>query len=217
MKKIGVFGTGEVGRTIATKLIELGYEVKMGSRTANNEKAVEWAKQNGEKASTGTFADAATFGEIIFNCTKGEATLAVFEQAGLEKFAGKIVVDQSNSLDMSNGFPPTLLPEYINTTSLGEEVQKLIPEAHVVKTLNVVNCALMTNPALTPGDATMLVCGNEQQAKQEVTKILNQFGWNDVLDLGDIVASRGMEMFITTWVRLFMATNNINVTFKINR
>lgn len=217
MKKIGVFGTGEVGRTIATKLVELGYEVKMGSRTANNENAEQWVKQNGEKASTGTFADAATFGEIIFNCTKGEATMSVFQQAGLEFFDGKIVIDQSNSLDLSNGFPPTLLPQYINTTSLGEEIQKLLPKAHIVKTLNTVNCELMTSPEKSSGEATMLLCGNNAEAKREVTEILHQFDWKDVLDLGEIVASRGMEMFITTWVKLFMATNNINVTFKINR
>ncbi|MBV6421330.1 MAG: hypothetical protein DAHOPDDO_02605 [Ignavibacteriaceae bacterium] len=217
MKKIGVLGTGEVGRTIATKLVELGYEVKMGSRTANNENAEQWTKQNGEKATAGTFAEAVQFGEIIFNCTKGEATMSVFQQAGLEFFDGKIVIDQSNSLDLSNGFPPTLLPQYINTTSLGEEIQKMLPKAYVVKTLNTVNCELMTNPEKSSGEATMLLCGNNAEAKQEVTEILHQFGWKDILDLGEIVASRGMEMFITTWVRLFTATNNINVSFKINR
>lgn len=217
MKKIGVFGTGDVGRTIATKLVALGYEVKMGSRTATNEIALKWANENGGKASAGTFADAAAFGEIIFNCTKGEITLSVFELAGLKFFKGKIIADLSNPLDFSKGFPPTLTEQYINTTSLGEEIQKLLPDAYVVKTLNMVTCAVMVNLKLSPGDATMLICGNHAKAKQEVTEILHQFGWKDVLDLGEIVGARGMEMYLALWVRLFLATNNVNVTFRINR
>lgn len=217
MKKIGVFGTGDVGRTIATKLVSLGYEVKLGSRTANNENAQKWAKENGANASAGTFEEAAKFGDMVFNCTKGDATLSVIKLAGVDNLSGKIVVEVSNPLDLSKGFPPTLLPEYINTTSIGEEVQKLLPNAHVVKTLNTVNCALMTNPGLSSGDATMFVCGNDAQAKQEVTKILNQFGWEDVLDLGEIISARGMEMFIAPWLRMFLATNNINVSIKVNR
>ena len=217
MKKIGVLGTGDVGNTIATKLAALGYEVKMGSRTATNEKALEWAKQNGENASAGTFADVADFGDIIFNCTRGEFTLSILETAGLDKFSGKLVVDVTNPLDLSKGFPPTLLPQYLNTTSLGNEIQKLLPQARVVKTLCTVNCELMVDPAKSSGDATMFICGNDSAAKAEVSEILNQFGWKDILDLGEITASRGMEMFNATWINLFIATKNINLSFKVNR
>src|SRR6478672_591227 len=112
MEKIGVFGTGVVGNTIGTKLIQLGYKVMMGSRTAANEKATTWVEANGKNASAGTFKDTAEFGDIIFNCTRGESALEVFKQAGLEEFKGKVVVDISNPLDFSKGMPPALIPQY---------------------------------------------------------------------------------------------------------
>jgi len=105
MKKIGILGTGMVGASIGKKLVELGYEVKMGSRSKGNSKAVDWVKAHGRGASEGTFAEAAAFGEIIFNCTKGEAALEAIKQAGVENFKGKMVVDVSNPLDFSKGMP----------------------------------------------------------------------------------------------------------------
>ncbi len=132
MKKIAIFGTGIVSNTIGNKLIQLGYEVMIGSRTSNNEKAVGWVSKNGEHASNGTYEDAAKFGEIIFNCTKGEIALKVFEMAGIENFNGKTIVDISNPLDFSAGMPPSLIPQYTNTNSLGEEIQKLLPGANVL-------------------------------------------------------------------------------------
>src|SRR5438445_13688452 len=124
--KIGVFGTGIVGNAIGSKLVALGHEVKMGSRTATNEKAAAFVKTNGANASLGTFADAAKFGEIIFNCTMGAIALDVIKMAG-ESMNGKIVADISNPLDFSKGMPPILIPSLSNTTSLGEEIQKTYP------------------------------------------------------------------------------------------
>ena len=112
MKKIGVLGTGAVGATIGKKLVELGYEVKMGSRTNGNEKAVAWVKANGKGASEGTFADAAVFGEIIFVCTRGEFALKALEQGGVENFKNKTVVDVSNPLDFSKGIKGCWSKEY---------------------------------------------------------------------------------------------------------
>lgn len=217
MKKIGILGTGIVGKTIGSKLIQLGYEVKMGSRTATNEKATGWADANGAQASAGTFADAATFGEIIFNCTKGEVTLEIFRQAGIENFDGKTVIDISNPLDFSQGMPPILAPQYSNTNSLGEEVQKLLPSAHVVKTLNIVNCEIMADASKSGGDPTMFVCGNNADAKAEVRGILNQFGWTDIMDLGDISNARGTEMMLPIWLRIYLSTQNGYFAFKIVR
>src|ERR1051325_7821932 len=134
MEKIGVFGTGVVGNTIGTKLIQLGYKVMMGSRTEANGKASAWVEANGKNASTGTFKDTAEYGDIIFNCTRGESALEVFKQAGTDKFTGKVIIDVSNPLDFSKGMPPSLIPEHTNTNSLGEEIQKLLPDANVVKT-----------------------------------------------------------------------------------
>ena len=217
MEKIAVFGTGVVGNTIGTKLIQLGYKVMMGSRTAANEKAISWVEANGKNASTGTFKDAAEFGEIIFNCTKGESALEVFKQAGIDKFNGKVIVDISNPLDFSKGMPPALIPEYTNSNSLGEEIQKLLPGANVVKTLNIVNCEVMVNPMKSGGDATMFMSGNNDESKTTVKTFLNQFGWTDIIDLGDITTARGTEMLLPMWLRIFMATGNGYFAFKIIR
>jgi predicted dinucleotide-binding enzyme len=216
MKKIAVFGTGMVGKTIGSKLIQLGYEVMIGSRTADNEKAAGWAKANGSKASQGTFADAAAFGEIIFNCTKGEHSPEVMQSADTN-LAGKILIDVSNPLDFSKGMPPTLIPALVNTNSLGEEIQKLLPQTQVIKTLNIVNCEVMVEAAKCGGDATMLIAGNNDDAKKEVKEILAQFGWKDIIDLGDIKHARSLEMMLPVWLSLYMATKNGYIGFKIVR
>lgn len=217
MKKIAVLGTGMVGNTIGAKLIQLGYEVKMGSRTANNEKAAAWVAANGNKASAGTFADAAAFGDIIFNCTKGDIALEAIKMAGIDNFNGKTVIDIANPLDFSKGMPPSLIPEYSNTNSLGEEIQKLLPQANVVKTLNIVNCEVMVDAKKSGGDPTMFISGNNKEAKAEVIKILNQFGWSDIIDLGDISTARGTEMLLPIWLRTWQATGNGHFAFKIIR
>ena len=217
MKNIAVLGTGMVGNTIGTKLIQLGYKVMMGSRSATNEKALAWAEANGVNASAGTFEDAARFGEIIFNCTKGDSTLDVFKMAGTENFNGKTIIDISNPLDFSKGMPPSLIPEYSNTNSLGEEIQKLLPEANVVKTLNIVNCEVMVDAKKSGGDPTIFMSGNNAEAKAEVKGILQQFNWTDIIDLGDITTARGTEMLLPIWLRTWMATGNGYFAFKIVR
>lgn len=217
MKNIGVLGTGMVGSTIASKMIQLGYSVKMGSRSATNEKAVAWAASSGSAASHGTFEDAARFGEVVFLCSKGDATLDVIKLAKPASFKGKVVIDISNPLDFSKGMPPSLIPQFANTNSLAEEVQKMLPGAHVVKTLNIVNCEVMVNPRKSGGDPTMFMSGNDPQAKKTVKSILNQFGWNDIIDLGDITTARGTEMILPLWARTWAATQNGYFGFKIVR
>jgi len=202
--KIGVFGTGTVGNTIATKLAKLGHEVKMGSRTAGNAKAAEWVEANGAKASQGTFAEAAAFGELLFNCTSGVGALAALELAGKKNLGSKILVDVSNPLDFSKGMPPSLT--VCNTDSLAEQIQRAFPEAKVVKALNTMNANLMVDPSLVKGDHDVFVCGNDAGAKAQVTELLKGgFGWKHVVDLGDLTAARGQEMFVIFWVRLFSA------------
>jgi hypothetical protein len=202
--KIGVFGTGMVGKTIATKLAKLGHEVRMGSRTAGNAKAAEWVKASGAKASQGTFAEAAAFGELLFNCTSGVGALAALELAGKKNLGSKILVDVSNPLDFSKGMPPSLA--VCNTDSLAEQIQRAFPEAKVVKALNTMNANLMVDPSLLKGDHDVFVCGNDAGAKAQVTELLKGgFGWEHVVDLGDLTAARGQEMFVILWVRLFSA------------
>jgi 8-hydroxy-5-deazaflavin:NADPH oxidoreductase len=189
----------------------------MGSRTAANAKAIAWAEGSGKNASAGTFKDAAEFGDIIFNCTRGDCALEVFEQAGIDQFNGKVIVDVSNPLDFSRGMPPALIPQYTNNHSLGEEIQKLLPAAHVVKTLNIVNCEVMVNAQKSGGEPTMFVSGNNLEAKEKVKALLNQFGWTDIIDLGDITTARGIEMLLPIWLRIYMATGNGYFGFKIIR
>lgn len=216
MDKIGILGTGAVGRTIGTKMITLGYEVMMGSRTSNNQKAVDWA-MNYTDASNGTFGDVAKWADIIFNCTKGEITLDVFRMAGLENLHGKIIVDISNPLDSSKGTPVPLIAQYANTNSLGEEIQRLLPMARVVKSLNMVNCEVMVDAQKCGGEATMFMSGNDGAAKETVQGILQQFGWRDIIDLGDIAGARGMEMVLPLWLRTSGATKGYHFAFKIVR
>ena len=200
--RIGVLGTGAVGRTIGTKLVELGHEVTMGSRTTDNENAREWAAAAGAGAAQGTFADAAGGAELVFNCTGGAVAVEVLRAAGAANLTGKVVVDLSNPLDFSRGRPPTL--SICNTDSVGEQLQREFPDARVVKTLNTVNQAVMTNPASVPGAHTLFISGNYDAAKKTVKGILRDFGWppEAILDLGDITAARGQEMYLPLWVRL---------------
>ena len=213
-KKIGILGTGMVGSTVGAKLVQLGYEVKMGSRTAGNEKAAEWVKSQGARASQGTFDDAAKFGEIVFLCTKGDATLEALKLIKPESLKGKTIIDISNPLDFSKGMPPSLVPQFANTNSLAEAIQQAVPGANVVKSLNTVNCEVMVNPKIG-GDPTMFVAGNDDTAKEEVKGILKQFGWSDVVDLGDLTGARGMEMILPLWVRILGVIQNRHFGFKI--
>jgi predicted dinucleotide-binding enzyme len=198
---IGILGTGMVGQTLGTKLVALGHSVKMGSRTATNEKATAWLASQPAGASQGTFADAAGFGEIVFNCTNGMAALDALQLAGKDNLRGKILVDVSNPLDFSKGFPPSL--SVVNTDSLGEQIQRELPETKVVKTLNTVNCQLMVNPSLVPGAHDIFISGNDLEAKRTVTELLKDgFGWKSVIDMGDISSARATEQLLPIWVRL---------------
>ena len=214
--KIGILGTGIVGKTIGTKLVQLGHNVKMGSRTANNEKASEWVKASGANASQGTFAEAAAFGELLFNCTSGMVSLEALKIAGASNMNGKILIDISNPLDFSKGMPPTL--SVCNSDSLGEQIQRAYPRVKVVKTLNTLNCNIMVNPSLVPGSHDIFVSGNDAGAKAKVVDILKSwFGWKTVIDLGDITTARGTEMLLPIWIRLMGAFQTPNFNFKIVR
>jgi 8-hydroxy-5-deazaflavin:NADPH oxidoreductase len=213
--RVGVLGTGSVGKAIGTKLVELGHEVTMGSRTADNLQAVEWAGATGERAAHGTFADAAVAGELLFNCTAGTASLEALRAAGEENLAGKVLIDVSNALDFSQGMPPILA--VCNIDSVGEQIQRFFPEARVVKALNTVNHEVMVDPGKIQAEHDLFVCGNDDAAKNEVARLLESFGWPAarILDLGDISASRGMEMYLPLWVRLVEVVGGPNFNIKV--
>ncbi len=202
-----------VGNSIATKLAELGHAVFMGARDAANEKAAEWASRGGERRH-GTFADAAEFGELVFNCTGGAVSLQALEQAGEDALRGKVLVDVANPLDFSKGRPPTL--SVCNDDSLGEQIQRRF-DARVVKTLNTVNHEVMVDPGRVPGEHDVFVCGEDAEAKERVTELLVSFGWprERVLDLGGIEAARGTEMYMPLWLRLMGAVGSAQLNIHV--
>ena len=215
--RIGVLGTGSVGRRIATKLVELEHEVTMGSRSADSEALREWVEGAGPGAAGGTFADAAAAGELLFNCTAGEASLEALAAAGADNLAGKVLVDVSNPLDFSGGMPPTLT--VCNDDSLGERIQAAFPEARVVKSLNTVNNQVMTDPGRLPAAHNVFVCGNDADAKASVRELLQAFGWprESIVDLGEIGAARGTEMYLPLWLRLMgaLGTADFNIQVRV--
>jgi predicted dinucleotide-binding enzyme len=215
--KIGVLGTGSVGKTIGAKLVEVGHEVTMGSRSATNEQAAEWAASAGAGASHGTFADAAAFGELVFNCTAGTVSLEALGAAGEENLSGKVLVDLANALDFSKGRPPTL--SVCNDDSVGEQIQRAFPEARVVKALNTMNAAIMVAPASIPGEHDVFMCGNDEDAKDRVSELLQSFGWpaEHIVDLGDITAARGPEMYLALWLRLMGPVGHPNFNIRVSR
>ncbi|HET9776220.1 MAG TPA: NAD(P)-binding domain-containing protein [Gemmatimonadaceae bacterium] len=214
--RIGILGTGVVGSTIATRLVAVGYDVRMGSRSAGGEKATQWVRQAGGQSSEGTFADAAAHGEIVFNCTSGAGSLDALRAAGSKNLSDKILVDVANPLDFSHGMPPTLF--VCNTDSLGEQIQRAYPQAKVVKTLNTVTSAVMVNPSLIAAEQTMFISGNDTAAKETVIGLLKRdFGWEKVFDLGDITGARAQEMHLALWLRLFVTLQTPNVNIDVAR
>jgi predicted dinucleotide-binding enzyme len=200
--KIGVLGTGMVGKTIATKLRELGHEVQIGSRAA------------GEDAVP--FAEAAAHGELVFNCTAGTASLEALGAAGAENLSGKVLVDVANALDFSKGMPPSL--SVCNDDSLGEQIQRKFPDAKVVKALNTVNASVMVDPGSVPDEHDVFMCGDDDEAKAQVSSaILQSFGWpaDRIHDLGDITGARATEMYLPLWLRLMGVVGSPTFNIKV--
>lgn len=214
--RYGILGTGDVAHAIATKLIELGHEVMMGARSATNEKAVSWAKSNDGQAFNGTFADAARFGERVFNCVQGIHSLEALNAAGKENLNGKLLIDLANPYIYKDGHI-SLDSRWSGTSCLGKAVQEFLPETKVVKTLNYLCNALMTSPDRLPEPITGFYCGNDVEAKAEVVALLKDFGWEDTLDLGDISMSRYTEMLGAFWPAALNATGNMDWGFKLVR
>jgi hypothetical protein len=217
-----------VGQTIGAKLASLGHDTMLGTRDVSSllarteppmgsdEPFAAWHQQH-PTIKLGSFAETATHGEILFNCTSGGASLEALRQAGEANLADKLLVDVANALDFSRGMPPTL--SVANTDSLGEQLQRAFPRLRVVKALNTVTAALMVDPCqVADGDHHIFVCGNDAAAKAQVTTILKEWlGWREVIDLGDITAARGTEMYLPLWLRLFGAVGTPLFNVKVVR
>lgn len=226
--KITVLGTGVVGQTVASKLLELGHTVTMGTRnpedtkqrTAPNQMTgksfSQWYKDH-ETILLKSLSEATRDAELAINATSGQASLEVLEKIGQKNLGGKILLDIANPLDFTQGMPPSL--SVCNTDSLGEQIQAKFPTVKVVKSLNTMNTFIMMHPESIPGDHCVFVSGNDRNAKKTVSDLLKSIGWKqeNIIDLGDISTARGTEMLLPIWLRLWSALGHANFNFHIQQ
>lgn len=217
--KIAVVGTGMVGRSLAGRLGELGHDVAMGTRDpartrGRGDEAAAWVAAHPEVA-LASFETSADDAEIVVNASGGLVALEVLTLVGAGNLAGKVLIDISNPLDFSAGFPPTLSVK--DTDSLGEQIQRAFPEARVVKTLNTLNADLMTHPQTLGESTSVFVSGDDAAAKAVVTELLLSFGHTDVIDLGGIETARGAEMYLPLWLRTMGALGTASFNIKVVR
>ncbi len=222
--KIGILGTGVVGKTLASKLFEIGHDVTIGTRNVSetlakankdmmgNPPFKEWHASN-PKVKLGSFENAAQFGEMIILATHGVATTNAIDTAGKNNFKGKVVVDTTNPLDFSQGMPPKFAATL--GKSLGEQIQSHIPDANVVKAFNTVNAYVMVSPKREEGDPDLFIAGNNDDAKNKIKALAEQLGWKRILDVGDITNSYWLEAMTMFWVNYGVKYNNWSHAFKL--
>lgn len=210
--KIGILGSGDVGQALGRGFLELGHEVKIGTRNIPNEKLNLWLESNNKNATIGTFEDTTFFGEIIIIAIKGSAVENAIKMANPNNFANKMVIDVSNPIEFSKEGKFSLFIG--GKDSLGELIQRSLPKSKIVKCWNIVPNFLMIHPNLANQKPTMIICGNDQSSKSKMVNLLEQFGWNDIIDIGEIDGSRYLESLTGLWVRVSMVTNTYNHAFK---
>lgn len=213
--KVAVLGTGTVGVALATRLVEVGHEVRMGSRTPDNAAAAGWATQH--RGGHGTFAEVAGWGELLVNATSGLVSLAAFSTVTVGDLTGKVVLDVSNPLDFSGGFPPEVRLD--GDRSVAEQLQQAYPAARVVKALNTLNADLMGHPERLSEPTNLFLAGDDARAKVTVAELLHRFGWSpeSVIDLGGLVAARGLEHYVRFWVDLMAGLGTASFNVRVVR
>ena len=198
--RVGVLGTGEVGRRLAAGFNSRGHEVMIGSRDTSKPELSDWLSGDGAGVEVGTFAQASAHGELVVLAVLGDAAEEAIRAAGPESFSGKVVIDAMNPLDFSGGFPPKL--SISGEDSLGERVQRALPDAKVVKAFNTIGNPYFVDPSFGQGEPTMLIAGNDEDAKRTVREVLEEFGWSDTVDIGGIEGSRELEAICILWVKI---------------
>jgi 8-hydroxy-5-deazaflavin:NADPH oxidoreductase len=198
--RVGVLGSGEVARRLAAGFHSRRHDVMVGSRDPAKHELREWLSGEGTGIHAGTFAQAATHGELLALAVLGDAAAEVIADAGPESFSGKVVIDVMNPLDFSAGFPPKL--SITGDDSLGERVQRALPGAKVVKAFNTIGNPYFVDPSFSEGQPTMLIAGDDEGAKRTVSRVLADFGWSDTVDIGGIEGSRELEAICITWVKI---------------
>lgn len=209
--KIGILGSGNVGQQLAQGFLRTGHEVKIGTMDAS--KLNDWLKSAGSHASVGSFTEAASFGEIILVATSWSGTESAIQLAGKENFKNKIVIDVTNPLDFSNGVPPKFVASVGN--SGGEIVQRFLPDSKVVKAFNTISAFIMVNPILEEGNPDLIIAGNDESAKKLVSEIAKSFGWETIIDIGDISQSFLLESFAMLWIIYGFKNNHWTHAFKL--
>jgi len=210
--KVGIIGTGDVGKALAKGFTASGYEVMMGTRNPAEQKAKDAAASIGKPVALGTFAETAKFGDIVVLATLWGGTENAIKLADPKNIDGKVVIDVTNPLDFSKGAPQLAVG---HTDSGGETVQRWLPNSKVVKAFNTVGNAHMFKPQFSQGTPDMFICGNDEDAKKTVSKILNDFGWKDPIDLGGIEGSRYLEPLTMIWVTYGMRYKSWHHAFKM--
>lgn len=224
--KVAILGTGMVGRAHAGKLASLGHEVFIGTKDVDATRASTetdamgnvpfsaWEAEH-KDVTLATFTDAAAHGEIVLNALRGDVSVQVLTSCA-DTLAGKVLVDIANPLDFSQGMPPSL--SIVNTNSLGEEIQKALPNVKVVKAFNTLNAYLQVDPKnLADGAHSLFIAGNDAEAKAKVVELAKSYGWSDIIDLGDITNARGTEMILPIWLRLWGALQTPNFNIRVVR
>lgn len=210
--KIGIIGAGSVAQVLGSGFLSKGHEVMLGTRDAS--KLGAWLTEAGDRATVGTFEEAARFGEMVLLSVPGTALESVIDLAGRDNLNGKTVMDITNPMDFSHGPPPRFTATIGN--SLGEIVQRLLPNANVVKAFNSIGVAVMTDPDFNGETATHFIAGNSEEAKAEATELISEFGW-EVVDVGGIEQSFFLEALASLWVNYAFKSNNWNQAFKLLR
>ncbi len=208
--KIGIIGSGNVGKHLATGFLRLGHSVKIGTR--DTAKMAEWLTSAGENASVGSLQEAAQFGEVLVLATSWDGTLNAIALAGSENFTEKIVVDVTNPLDFSQGAPPKLASAPGNSGA--EQIQKAIPGAKITKAFNTISAPTMISPAMEGGDPDLFIAG-DADAKKFATETAVAFGWKSVIDTGDLSQSYLLEAFAMLWINYAFANNHWSHAFKL--
>jgi predicted dinucleotide-binding enzyme len=198
--RVGVLGSGVVGRQLASGFHSRGHDVIIGSRNASKPELREWLSGEGDGIQPGSFPQTAAHGELLVLAVLGDAALDAIAEADPDNFKGKVVIDAMNPLDFSHGFPPKLA--IAGEDSLGERVQGALPAAKVVKAFNTIGNQYFVDPGFSEGKPTMLIAGDDEGAKRTVTDLLADFGWSDTVDIGGIEGSRELEAICIAWVKI---------------
>jgi len=212
--RIGILGSGDVGQTLGSGFAAVGHEVMLGSRSPASERAVAWRERVGGTARTGSFAETGEFGEVAILATLWGGTQNALELAGATCLGGKVVLDVTNPFVFEPNQPPGLALGH--TDSGGEQVQRWLPSARVVKSLNTVGYAHMVQPAFPEGRPDAFMCGNELLAKDVITDLLGQIGW-DPIDIGGIEGARLLEPLAALHFTYAIRTGGWNHAFRLLR